>query len=370
MQQLIARKFSADLMKKLIARKFSADLMNGDGDQEPPVLAQNDHSENGSSSSPVLPSAAVLYRQQGQLWFRVIRSRGSSLTTGGFGIFVQDESDGVNGQEQQQQSEERPSAEAEPGLASNNGDESMQPCEQPPPSSPPTYCLFLEEALFLHEQGLLECYQETNTNPEEDSTTTLHRLDTRQLFGLLDDGVSLAVYLVYAHLRQQSFRVVRHTPTRRAILREMHEKLTEENNSNGDKNDTAQRDYPPLQALKKRLRRAAAQAPPPTVNDASSTPLPTIAFDVYRPNARFSMTAPGLPDFGVAIYSYSAPLPFGQLQQLLARDHIPLQVAAVADSGSVLLYGVTHYGVPLLNEATASPQDGTEEKAPERNKEA
>jgi hypothetical protein len=113
--------------------------------------------------------------------------------------------------------------------------------------------LFVEEALFLHEKGLLRALLPSSssskdvneTNSEEataeaskPSTTVaaaseaenddisatrlpLHAtpLDTSQLYQLLVPlGISLPIYRVYSHLRSQDFRVLRHDPDRYDIL--------------------------------------------------------------------------------------------------------------------------------------------------------
>lgn len=61
--------------------------------------------------------------------------------------------------------------------------------------------LFLEEALYLHERGLLQVLDETGDEP----------MNSPRLFSMLEvHGIDLASYLTYAHLRTQTFVVLRH----------------------------------------------------------------------------------------------------------------------------------------------------------------
>ena len=74
---------------------------------------------------------------------------------------------------------------------------------QPPPTQ---LYLFIEEVLFLHERGLIEVYNDAD---EKD------RLESKDLFAMLPKlGVAFPVYLTYAHLRAQTYIVMRHAPRR------------------------------------------------------------------------------------------------------------------------------------------------------------
>lgn len=267
--------------------------------------------------------------------------------------------------------------------------------------------LFIEEVIFLYEQGKLEIdWEETEDashhhHYHENSTTASS--SSYRLYSLLEPcGVSLAAYLVYAHLRSQNFRVLRHTSTRRKILetmkevREFRQESLRDSRSKGGEQDAKQNfnakeserisgsvdgvegnsnesntKPTPINQMNQliyALREDAAKALPPTVyhgNNTSETKglstilsTSTIAFDVYKPNTHFSRRVPGLPDFYVAATFYSATrsesspspsLTFDQLQDLLrSSDGVPLRIATVSDSGTVIMFGVTDFGVPEI----------------------
>lgn len=103
--------------------------------------------------------------------------------------------------------------------------------------------LFVEEALFLHERGLLQVYngpddcnkstankeqeqqdEEVQDNHKNNSTCpTGNIMTTRDIYHLMlnELNMSLAVYLTYSHLRSQTFIVLRHTSQRIDILRRL-----------------------------------------------------------------------------------------------------------------------------------------------------
>jgi hypothetical protein len=104
-----------------------------------------------------------------------------------------------------------------------------------------------------------------------------------------------------------------------------------------------------------------------------------IAFDVYKPNSNYKKSNPGIPDFYVAIANYAQPSPpFVKIKELIEvcydddstndgndgnegqsqgqsqgnnrrGNSIPIRMAVVADGGTVLMFGLTDYGVPSLN---------------------
>lgn len=197
--------------------------------------------------------------------------------------------------------------------------------------------LFLEEVLVLHEMGLLEAFGDHE-----------QRLDTQQLFGMMSlVGLSLRIYIVYAYLRQQTYRVVRHTPTRRHLLEQLQEQPTNLH-------------------LRHALRHDAAQAPAPSLLEEQDSfqqqqqPL-LPAFDVYRPSANFARSNPGRPDFSVAVTSFhSNVITFSHILQLqLAVQH--LKVATVSDGGTVIMFGVTDFGVPDRRMPGSDPEGEDEE---------
>lgn len=87
--------------------------------------------------------------------------------------------------------------------------ESISKPNKAPPQQTQLY-LFIEEVLFLHERGLVEVYRDTE---EKD------RLESKHLFAMLPKlGVPFPVYLTYAHLRAQTYIVMRHAPRRLDIV--------------------------------------------------------------------------------------------------------------------------------------------------------
>lgn len=114
-----------------------------------------------------------------------------------------------------------------------------------------------------------------------------------------------------------------------------------------------------LAQLKLDLRHVEAKAPPPTVfqvakidsSSSSCRGVPSIAYDVYEPNAGFSQSCPGLPDVHAAATFYNHnDSAFSDLQQLMTQaDGIPLRIATVSDSGTVIMFGVTDLGVPVIS---------------------
>ena len=101
--------------------------------------------------------------------------------------------------------------------------------------------LFVEEALFLHEKGLLTVVDESDNGAHgQESKRTV--LSTKDLMGRLElAGMSFPVYLVYAHMRNQTYRVVRHTAKRRSILEGLESEVTKKFCKNSD-NDSVQDD--------------------------------------------------------------------------------------------------------------------------------
>jgi hypothetical protein len=257
--------------------------------------------ESNDSNNNNLPNACI-YQPDVQA-FRVTRCRGHTLAPGGFGILLSNEPTEKDTQDR---------------------DEVV-----PPQPIVPKEYLLIEEVLVLYERGLLEACNEKN-----------ERLESRELYNMLEPlGVQLPVYLVYAHLRQQTYRVVRHTPARRDILEKM-EAIVDANNGSIS-SSYFRKDVAPSR-LRLALRRDAAQAPPPRMF--------ATAFDVYQPNSTFSRSCPGRPDFYVAVFSFAHAFPtFATLQSLVeACQGLPLKIATVSDSGTVVVLGITDFGVPAM----------------------
>ncbi len=222
--------------------------------------------------------------------------------------------------------------------------------------------LFIEEVYFLVERGLLEAFDGDKL------------LDTQGIFQLLEVcGMTLFALLVYAHVRSQNYRVIRHTPNRRQILEEMeplkhlHKKKkspeTEEHDndpqhiatttslSSSVKEPASQASArQQLEQLRQQLRDDSAQAPAPVV--AHGDIMATIAYELYLPDSQFRRSAPGLPDIYVTA---TTSLHFDALQTLLQEANgIPLRTAVVSEAGTVVMLGVTDYGVPAISKAGLS----------------
>ena len=259
--------------------------------------------------------------------FRITRNRGKSLANGGFGFSL------PNG---------------------DNDNESSSTAEY----------LFIEEVYFLVERGLLEAYDDHDT-----------RLTIQGMFQLLPMcGMSLPALLVYAHVRSQNYRVIRHTPHRRRILQQM-EPLRHlyKRRKRTPTLETQETEGPPqstttttttitsstaeptttsgrtkLEHLRQELREDAARASAPVLGS------PTIAYELYEPDSQFRRTCPGLPDIYVTATSL---LQFDALQTLLREaDGIPLRTAVVSEAGTVVMLGVTDFGVPAMAKPVAKSQ--------------
>jgi hypothetical protein len=285
-----------------------------------------------------IPIMACVF-EPSQQRFRVTRSKGNTLHSGGYGVVMPRE-DNTTLTNSAVAAEEHVIDEPEKSDMTSSDPDTIR-------AGNSTY-LFIEEVLVLHQQGYLEVKDESGSI-----------YDTRQLFDLLEPlGVALPVYLVYAHLRQQTYRVVRHTTTRRAILQQLQPYYT----------GAASMNQVRCKELKRCLRLDIASAPAPRMagSESSTTAAITPAFDVYQPNAHFAKTCPGLPDFSVAVTSYQhCPCRFDQWHNMLSSGFdtttTTLKVAAVSESGTVLVFGVTKVGVPAIPKQDKSNLEETVE---------
>ena len=187
--------------------------------------------------------------------FRVIRSKGKQLASGGFGVTIahHHDDDGNNTvSTEQPQCDKNTSLKNKDHTNIDNNTESITTMTTTTTKTSTTLSssaeyLFIEEVLFLHERNYLralipksattmmttttENYGLDNNNisnkndpPKNNNDVVLTNdnvtpLDTSQLYQLLPTmGISLAVYRVYSHLRSQDFRVLRHDPNRWDIL--------------------------------------------------------------------------------------------------------------------------------------------------------
>ena len=272
--------------------------------------------------------------------YRVTRTGGRSLATGGFGFVAVDQNDNNEDNDNDDNDKKR------------DGDDDVVDSGER---------LFLEEVLFLHERGLLECHSPGNPSNLWSPKSLYGMLRTpvthdgggsdtdggRGTDGGKGGGLSFPVYLVYAHLRRQGFRVVRHTPDKLDLLEQVAalEQQDREEVPTAPATTTTTTSPPPPPpnptptALRLALRRNAASA--------SAAPLEGLAWDVYAPDARFRRSSPGLPLFCVAAASFGVPMRWDTLRTLV-RDcrGIPLQIGTVSDSGQVIMFGIHDFCAP------------------------
>ena len=208
-------------------------------------------------------------------------------------------------------------------------------------------------------------------------------MESYDLYQLLPQhGMPWPVYLVYAHLRQQTFKVVRYSQERRKIIQEQISYLRDQKEEKErvekeqqlllekeqqqqpqeQKEEQKQQPSPQLSNEKKRrpnfglrLRKAAAEARPPPWDDLARH----LAWDVYPPDAKFKIREPGLPAFSVLVTSHASPFPVERLQTLVQEnDSVNIKVATVADTGTVILFGVTNIGAPSMAAPASMTNDG------------
>jgi len=120
--------------------------------------------------------------------------------------------------------------------------------------------LFIEEALFLHERGLLHVLHESkddNDNIDETCQKTgsdnndgggesdckgsvKEPMNTQDLYKIMLDTlhIPLQIYLTYSHLRSQTYIVVRHTEHRLNIIKSM-----DDGGSNGQRKNKNCKDF-------------------------------------------------------------------------------------------------------------------------------
>ena len=225
--------------------------------------------------------------------------------------------------------------------------------------------LFVEEVVYLHDRGTLDAYvidEVEDASTPGDPGQQRRRLALSDLYDLLtkECGMDLAVYWVYQHLRAQTFRVVRHSPERQRLLEAMEERFrtleaitpTTASSSSSMTNMEERRKRwkgdSIVGRLKQDLRAQVSQTAAPTTAAAF------IAFDCYRPETNFAYTCPGLPDFLVYVthYNSGSSLSFDDLQSLLRTSaSLPLKIATVSDSGTVVMFAVSDFGVPSIKES-------------------
>jgi hypothetical protein len=322
---------------------------------------QNDPTDNDE-----LPIVCCL--DSDRVMFRVVRATGKAMSSGGFGISISDydnndrrnidvreEDDDIDEDEAPKEDSLDPnyksSSTTDEKDDNDDNDEEKESLNKSTGTNKSVFIkateyLFIEEVLVLHERGLLRAtmtQQQQEQQHEHEQETTL---DSSQLYQLLPSmGMSLAMYLVYSHLRSQDFRVLRHDPKRLSILRQQRELQLQLQQQPQIAEGQPQRQkeegqgLPPhkkgMLKLRRQVRQSIQDAPPPSIplgDDAIQ-----ICWDAYLPNSNFGKTHPGLPDFYVAVTYYNIPLVrFSHIQQLVQGpcQGIPLKIATVSDSGT------------------------------------
>lgn len=205
--------------------------------------------------------------------------------------------------------------------------------------------LWIEEAMYLHDAGLADFVQQQEEGEKEAIVLT-----TQQLFEIMlssEEGISLPMYRVYAHLRLQSFRVLRYAG--------VSAKLENSSSKKEDDGDVSSLPIEKQQQQQSAWRKRISQAPPPQIwrhnNDGDDSNPAILAWQVYEPNAQFRKTNPGPPSFYVTVCHFAERSPnVTDFYDLLSKqeEDIPIKVAAVADSGTVILFGLTNFGVPSI----------------------
>jgi len=225
-----------------------------------------------------------VYEPNHNMMFRVLHRKGKSFTSGGYGI------DCFSPSDKDKQNQQRISPMSH--IIDNRNDE-----ETVNKSSRQTTFLFIEEALFLFQRGLLQVLHPNG----------IDSMSSCDLFKLLEEqGVPLPIYLAYAHLRSQSYILLRHINTP--------ENEEEEGNATSAFNDSGCNTASEcLNRIKNKqklyLRRKRLNAPPPKMfyhdhadectrkMSASSN----IAFDMFNPNSKFRKSNPGKPDYFITV---------------------------------------------------------------------
>ncbi len=241
--------------------------------------------------------------------------------------------------------------------------------------------LFIEEALFLHERGLVDVFipslNEDERKKQDRDVSAGDPADTKTIYGLLHDlNMPLSIYLTYSFLRSQTFIVLRHTADRFNIITRLEcESMKSTSTTDGFKCDDKNgmwkksRKKASIVQLRKELRKDVFHASVPSIfrdqpnksiksnercsSDNCCTSNHTndqIAFDCYKPNGNFRKTNPGQPDFYVAITSYAEPSPPLQKMKALVQicNGIPFRLASVSDGGTVVMFNVTDSCTPTI----------------------
>jgi len=153
--------------------------------------------------------------------FKVTKAKGKSISSGGYGV---------------------PHSQQIVDASENCSD--SKPLQKPAVHD----YLFIEEALFLHERGMLAVYavnlnagedmnneQTTDGKDRQSTSAEVGKLmSTQDLYEIMLHRLKmpLAVYLSYSHLRAQTFILIRHTKKRLDLIRRIIEQAHSNSNAN------------------------------------------------------------------------------------------------------------------------------------------
>lgn len=232
-----------------------------------PNMCSSHISKRAKAGPPV-----CVYEPNHNMMFRVLHRKGKSFTSGGYGI------DSTFATEESIQSQKK----------------LIKTMHK---SSPQTTFLFIEEALFLLQRGLLQILHPNG----------IDSMSSYDLFKLLEDqGVPLPIYLAYAHLRSQSYILLRHIDTQQNEEEEGNY-ISAFNVSSCD--SAVEGCNHSKKSQKLYVRRKRLNAPPPKMFchehadecTRKMSPSSNIAFDMFNPNSKFRKSNPGKPDYFITV---------------------------------------------------------------------
>ena len=200
---------------------------------------------------PIRKTTTCIYDPQ-LCMFKVTKSKGKSICSGGYGVPYTTPTSTSLSHPSTHTSESNDigastsSSAADLPIEDGDGGDKNKAAAEPEPEpegskqntktteyhSTSTYdYLFIEEALYLHERGMIDVFHHQHQHQQDegvdDNTCTGADngllMSTRELYELMLNqlNVPLGIYLTYSHLRSQSYIVLRHTNRRWEIIRAM-----------------------------------------------------------------------------------------------------------------------------------------------------
>ena len=202
-----------------------------------------------------------------------------------------------------------------------------------------------EEMLYLVDKGALAVYSAAYDEGGEEEPPLLSK---QQCYGVLGrQGVPVSRYLAYAHLKKAGFVPLRHSPERWGVTKaprksdDFHSSSAVcDPDSSGsvsyDPGHSSSFDYDPTQVGSSSSDHAPFSSP------ASSAHLSTgkqhaIHYDIYHSRkSNFKLSAPGVPDFCLAIYRFDEEIPSGhQIFEMMQQCRgVPLRIC-IDSSGNL-----------------------------------